>query len=229
MDDRELQCVQETVAERLNRQQTAIHDPCNHMAFVCSPIGTVPKAGGKIRPINHRSWPRKGDESINYGIDSEKVTLKYETLDPLFETIYNFHGPHTHLWKGYLKDAYYHIFASRDAPLLGFHLDGVNTIDCTLNLGGKSSPFLFNYFAEGLHWILSSFGLAVSHYLDDFFGLCHISRSAAVLCLFKGVCLSLGIAGSEKKTMRGSPLEILGIQVDSITATAWSSEERKSV
>lgn len=40
--------------------------------FVASPVGTVPKAGGKLRTINHLSWPRSNldNPSINEGIVS---------------------------------------------------------------------------------------------------------------------------------------------------------------
>ena len=63
---------------------------------------------------------------------------------------------------------------------MGIHFDNVYYKECALAFGGCSLPFLFNLFAEFLHW-LSSFTLqsastmlgnhsVVSHYLDDFFG-----------------------------------------------------------
>ncbi len=96
------------------------------------------------------------------------------------------------------------------------------------NFGGRSSPFLFNLFAEGLHWIVESYGLHCYHYLDDSFGLVPKGKGPATLTFFKAVCSALGIAVSSPKSTSGSQLEILGIFIDCPTATAWVTPVRIS-
>ena len=51
-------------------------------AYVQSPIGLVPKAGGKTRLIFHLSYKFKnGNESINYWTPDEFCSVKYKDLD----------------------------------------------------------------------------------------------------------------------------------------------------
>jgi len=60
------------------------------------------------------------------------VTLKYDNLDRLLEGIRLWSHVDLWVWKIDLKDAYFHIsVASRDAPLLAFHMDGGDYCDFT--------------------------------------------------------------------------------------------------
>ena len=50
--------------------------------FIQSPIGLVPKAGGKTRLIFHLSYQfRNGNESVNYWIPKDLCSVKYKDLD----------------------------------------------------------------------------------------------------------------------------------------------------
>lgn len=217
--------VRETIAQRIAGGQAKKCLPSE--SVICSPIGTVPKSNGKLRTINHLLWPRKKGNSVNAGIHIDKVSMRYEMLDGLFEEIRSRPDEELWLWKGDLKDAYYHIpVACTDSSLLGFHFDGETFRDCTLNFGGRSSPYIFNFFAEGLHWMLANLGLTVYHYLDDFFGVAPRKLVATVLQLFRSVCLSLGFGVSNNKTMCGPRLEVLGIYVDTATSRAWITQAR---
>lgn len=224
MSEEELHHIRQSVAERLaQRRSMAVNDG----EVVVSPVGTVPKPNGKYRTINHLSWPRRrrGHPFVNDGIDPETVSFAYANLDNLFAAIRRASGE---IWKVDLVDAYFHVVvASQDARLLGFNIDGVSYKDCTLNFGGRSSPFIFNLFAEALHWILRCFGLELDHYLDDSYGLAQADRGQATVRFFKAVCECLGIQVSEKKSGWGKKLEVLGIMVDAEEAKAWISEERK--
>jgi hypothetical protein len=65
----------------------AVQLPESNERVVCSPLGAVPKPAVdgvlKCRTIHHLSWPRKArnESSVNEGIDSDLVTLKYYNLD----------------------------------------------------------------------------------------------------------------------------------------------------
>jgi hypothetical protein len=182
--------------------------------------------------INHLSFPRAPERpSINDGIDIEMVPLRYETLDSLFQEIRSIppDGEEYWLWKADLQDAYWHVgIATEDTHLLGYHLDDVMYEDCTLNFGGRSSPFIFNKFAEALHWIMEAAGFRLHHYLDDFFGLVPKRLASYLVKYFRTLCLGLGIVVSTKKTVVGPCVEILGITVNMTTKIAWISPEKLS-
>jgi hypothetical protein len=177
--------------------------------------------------INHLLYPKTGDStSINDGIDGDKVSIRYKTLDPLFQELADAQGDMS-VWKADLKDAYYHVVvASKDTRLLGFSLDGTDYVDCTLNFGGRSSPYLFNLFAEAVHWILESLGICTHHYLDNFFGVAPTEQVAGIVDLVKQVCTSLGLKVSEAKTTFGPAVEILGIMVNAHQRLAWITATR---
>lgn len=217
-----------TIADRLRSGRAQRVPSPAEFQLVVSPIGTVPKANGKRRTINDLSWPRRRPRvpSVNGGIAKEQVSFRYDSLDHLFGRIRAAEHP-TDIWKADLTDAFFHVcVASRDARLLGYCYESTCYADCTLNFGGRSSPFLFNLFAEALHWILASFGLDVTHYLDDSFGACPAGTGAAILTFFKEVCSALGIAVSEAKSGTAEELEVLGIMVNSRTGKAWLSRDK---
>src|SRR5439155_26693278 len=80
------------------------------------------------------------------------------------------HGRFNVLQKRDLKDAFRKIPVSPyDHWLLLFEWDGQIYSDLQLPFGLSTAPFIFNYFSEGLHWILSQvYSLDVAHYLDEF-------------------------------------------------------------
>jgi hypothetical protein len=94
-----------------------------------------------------------------------------------------------------------------------------------------AAPFLFNLFAEGLHWILEAClepanGWSIHHYLDDFIV---ISSAPAALqptylrrltSLYKAVMDQLGVPRNEDKNEHGSCVTILGVEVDSVAMEA---------
>lgn len=87
-------------------------------------------------------------------------------------------------------------------------------------------PFIFNYFAEGVHWILERLGLPVSHYLDDFFGACPAADAPAIMRLVTLVIKSLGGQVSRSKCLWGHSVEVLGVTFDTVAGLAWLSEDK---
>ena len=95
--------------------------------------------------------------------------LLYQTLDDAIRLI-GHHGRHTILCKHDLKDAFRMIPLSPfDYWLFLFEWEGKLYVDIFLPFGLRTSPFIFNLFSEGLHWILKwLFDRQLIHYLDDF-------------------------------------------------------------
>ena len=59
--------------------------------------------------------------------------------------------------KVYLKSAFHMVpVRAKDSDLLGMYWQGRYYVDTCLPFGLRSAPYLFNQFAEALHWILSS-------------------------------------------------------------------------
>ena len=69
-----------------------------------------------------------------------------------------------------LKDTFHHIpVRAADWHLLGFHWGSKFFYLLVLAFGLKNAPYIFNIFAEALHWIiLRHIPAALHHYLDDF-------------------------------------------------------------
>ncbi|SPO32044.1 uncharacterized protein UTRI_02601 [Ustilago trichophora] len=218
-----------------------VTDPAS-IQLVCSPVGVVPKPhSDKRRTIYHLSHPRKPGPrlpSINDGINTSFVTIHYESLDAIMDFIRE--HPSASLWKADLEDAFRHVIvAESDARLMGIHFDSQYFQECALAFGGRSSPFLFNLFAEFLHW-LASFALQavspsstshsdVSHYLDDFFGASDTTAAAATpIQVLSLSAAALGFKLSHKKTVWDTTkLEILGIELDSVAQTASITQQRR--
>lgn len=232
MNQAELSHVRRSIQTRVAKNQTRAVSATESKSVVFSPIGAVPKQGGKFRTINHLSWPRGGSApSVNGGINVSDIPMAYESLSDVYNDVRQAHAlsERVELWKADLTDAFYHVVAaSKDVRLLGFHLDGAEYLDLTLNFGGRSSPFLFNLVAKALHWICESLGMRLNHYLDDSFGVCPLGQGERCLELFRAVSSTLGVAVSPSKTVSGSQLEVLGVLVDCERARAWISDEKRA-
>ncbi|KAJ1022693.1 hypothetical protein NDA18_005031 [Ustilago nuda] len=197
----------------------------------------------KRRTIYHLSHPRQPGSrlpSVNSGIQPSYVAIHYDNL----VTIMDFIGEHpgASLWKADLEDAFRHVIvAESDARLMGIHFDGVYYQECALAFGARSSPFIFNLFAEFLHWLLA-FALrsvtacsplshsGISHYLDDFYGASDATADPATpVQLLSLTAAALGFKISAKKTWwAATRLEILGIELDTVAQTASIIPQRRS-
>src|SRR5882724_11724011 len=136
--------------------------------FHCSPIGTSTcKRDPKICVFNHYSWPEIG--SVNSQMADKEGSITYGSFTSVAAALKE-SGRGSLMAKLDLKDAYRHMpVRSTDWNLLGFHWMGKFYYPIVLMFGGKSAPYIFNLFAEALHWIIQKHIPArLRHYLDDF-------------------------------------------------------------
>jgi hypothetical protein len=68
-----------------------------------------------------------------------------------------------------MKWAFHHILVCPDDTILyGFFFKVVGYVDLHLLFGSRSSLFMFNPFAEALHWISEHLGASLDHFLNKF-------------------------------------------------------------
>ncbi|MEO2152753.1 MAG: reverse transcriptase domain-containing protein, partial [Thermococcus sp.] len=186
-----------------------------------SPIGIVDKPDGSHRLILDLSNRRAG--SVNAGIDIEDFPVSYCSFDDAVSLLLDA-GPLPFMAKVDIRHAF-RLCPVRPAewPLLCFRWEGLYYFDSRLPFGLRSSPFIFNSFADALLWTLSHHLRlrAVIHYLDDFF-LCHSSFRACqtamdgLLALFTRLGVPLA---SEKICGPATRLTFLGIEIDTAART----------
>ena len=137
--------------------------------FHCSPLGAVPKKDGSARIILDLSSPR--GSSVNEGIDNHTFTVKYCSIDDALDMVHSL-GPSAFMAKADIKHAF-RLCPVKPAEwhLLGYQWDGGYYYDMVLPFGSRSSPCIFNSFADLLCWILIEVALIrlIIHYLDDYF------------------------------------------------------------
>src|SRR5213075_373000 len=139
--------------------------------YVISPLGAVPKISNGIqtgwRRIHDLSFP--AGSSVNDGIPPAYASLLYQTIDDAI-TLISRSGRDATLRKRDFKDAFRAIpLSPLDYWLFYFEWNGALYVDIFLPFGLRTSPFLFNLFAEGFHWIMEHvFSRSLIHYLDDF-------------------------------------------------------------
>ena len=122
--------------------------------FRSSPLGAVVrKRATKVRRIHHLSWP--AETSVNDGIPDEEAVISYDmfqrTVDDLIES-----GAGSLMIKLDLEQAFRHIpVRPADWHLLGFTWMCKFYYDIVFGFGLRSAPYIFNLFAEALHWIIT--------------------------------------------------------------------------
>jgi hypothetical protein len=188
---------------------------------------------GKYRIIHDLSWPP--GHSVNEHIDAAEYTLHYMSVDDVVDVIQS-HGRHARLAKLDLADAFHHIRVRReDWELLGTTWtsdlgDTEHYVSTVLPFGLRSSPKLFNNFAEAAKWIMKERGAGyVDHYLDDFITVATPQSSECQnnLETMLTVCAELGFAVNPQKVVPAcTELEFLGIVIDTDKMELRISDER---
>ena len=184
--------------------------------FHASPIGIVDKKDGSHRLILDLSNNHAG--SVNEGISIDEFAVSYCSFDDAVSMVLDV-GPTPYMAKVDIKHAFRLCpVQPSEWPLLCFHWLGSFFFDSCLPFGLRSSPFIFNSFADALLWILTSI-LSIQliiHYLDDFF-LCHSSFSACqqdmqrLMDLFAHLGIPLA---PEKVCGPAQTMTFLGIEID---------------
>lgn len=199
--------------------------------FRCSPLGAVTrKRSSKVRRIHHLSWPQ--GSSVNDGILEAEGTIAYDSfaraVDDLIKS-----GPGSLFVKLDLEQAFRQIpVRADDWHLLGFKWDGQYYFDTVLAFGLHSAPYIFNLFAEALHWILQRHLPArIRHYLDDFLSTfapsVPVKTVQAALEWSLALGRQLGLSFQESKVCGPSTtIEYLGITLDSVAMEARSPADK---
>ena len=126
-----------------------IVDSTTDSPFISSPLGFVPKPDNSLRRIHHLSFPI--GTSVNDGIPIDASHLHYTTITRIFALIVQA-GRHSVIIKRDIKDAFRNIpLAPHIRWLLGFSWDDKYYTEACLPFGLRTTPFIFNLFAEGFH------------------------------------------------------------------------------
>ena len=136
--------------------------------------------------------------------------MRYETLDDAIKLIAAA-GQYSTLRKRDLKDAFRMIpISPYDYWLFLFEWNNALYVDICLPFGLRTSPFIFNLFAEGLHWILEHvFHRQLVHYLDDFLLVNDPDPE-----FFGQLASYLGLYEKVSKRADGYRADFLGIELD---------------
>jgi hypothetical protein len=187
-------------------------------ATCCSPLGLVPKPDGTFRRIYNLSSPKpRRGLSVNAAIPEAHSTLAYSTVDDILALIL-LAGRGAVILKRDLKDAFRNIpVAITDQRLLGFKWEKIVYVECCLPFGLATAPFLFNLFAEALHWVLErrlypivAF-FALVYYLDDFIFILRPDTSyAPVVRVYNFTIALLGFPPNAVKDSCGTVSDVLG-------------------
>ena len=211
--------------------------PCEN--FIGSPMGAFEKrrSPGKYRVIHDLSWPE--GSSINDFISKSDHSMQYISIDNIVQKVVA--KCHKCLMaKLDIEDAFKHIIVRpEDVELLGTtwtrqQADGGQIkeyyLDLVLPFGMRSSPKLFNDYADGLEFIMKANGSSeVLHYLDDYFtcGQAGTKECRENLDIMLDTCRELGFSVQPTKVEPPtSSLEILDIVVDTDLKQLRISQDR---
>ena len=127
------------------------------------------------RSTKHKS--QSSNNAVNEGISKEDHSVQYSSFDDATNSIKDT-GHHALLSKLDIANAFRIIpVKPEEWVLLGMYWEGHYFVDCHLPFGSRSSPFIFNVFADLLTWIIQSqiCPNIIIHYLDDF--LCIVAKN----------------------------------------------------
>jgi hypothetical protein len=131
-------------------------------------LGLVPKGDGGFRQIHDLSTPPR--RSVNDRTPDEYKSLTYATIEDVYDKVI-IAGRKATMLKKDIRDAFRNIFVAPDNQwLLGFGWKTRFYTETCLPFGLGTAPFLFNLFAEALHWAIESRtqDAIIFYYLDDF-------------------------------------------------------------
>lgn len=194
--------------------------------FRVSPLGSVTRKRNpdKRRLINHLSWPK--GISVNDGIPDSEAFIAYDMFERAVQDL-KLSGPGSLMAKLDLKEAFRHVpICPEDWHQMGFSWRRQLYYCVVLTFGLRSAPYIFNLFAEALHWIIERHIPAMlRHYLDDFFLIFRpdfdptLAQHAVEWVM--GLGRSLGLCFQDAKTVWPSTcVEFLGLELDSVAMEA---------
>jgi hypothetical protein len=174
----------------------------------------VPKHDGGQRRIHDLSYPR--GKSVNDDIPAEYGAIEYVTFDTILTRVRQA-GYQAMIIKRDIKAAFRMVPVALDQRhLLGLEWQGRYYMENRLPFGLRTSPVLFNLFAEALHWLLElHLQHELDHYLDDFIFILKSGHPTAVVRReWLYLTTALGIPRNDGKDTEGTVIEVLGIIID---------------
>ena len=213
--------------------------------YVQSPIGLVPKAGGKTRLIFHLSFDFAQYKSINHYTPSELCSVKYQDLDHAVCNCLKLlqEHPDTKIWIGKTDIlSVFRILPTLPSMWCYFILKAENPrtgtvvffIDKCLPFGSRISCVLFQRFSNALVHILAYIvdmknRLSVTNYLDDFLFLARtLYLCNKLIQQFLFLCMHLGVPIADEKTFWAALQQVfLGILLDGERYVLAVPEEKR--
>jgi hypothetical protein len=197
----------------------------------CSPLGAVQKdpKSPKVRLILDLSQP--SGSSVNEGILEEYCTVKYTSFDTAVDMIKKI-GFAANMCKIDIQHAFRLCPVRKvDWPLLCFYWNNAFYVDTRLPFGSRSSPGIFNNFADALCWILISKGIRwLVHYLDDFlFSAPTPDLAKEWMDTFIHIFSEIGVPIAKEKTIGpATRVTFLGIEIDTVQQCIRLPEDKLS-
>ena len=210
--------------------------------FIQSPVGLVPKAGGKMRLIFHLSYDFKnGNKSVNAWTPANLCKVKYHDLDHAIANSLKL-GQGTMVYaKTDLVSAFralplskkyyrYLLIRVRDPITKKW----VYMVDKNLPFGSSISCSQFQKFSDGLRHIVETLGgckMRITNYLDDFlfYAKDRNTCNRMVRC-FLQVCQEINFPVAFEKTVWGTERIIfLGCMLDGIHKRICVPEDKRKV
>lgn len=135
--------------------------------FISSLSKLVPKHNGGWRKIYHLSYSI--GRLVNDHIPDNAGEMRYTWFQNVLQIVLQAER-NCIIWKQDMKNAFKNnLVTSSQQWLLEFMWKEKYYKETYLSFGFLTTPFIFNLFRVGLHWILvSNLGWILVHYLDDF-------------------------------------------------------------
>lgn len=167
------------------------------------------------------SFPHDDRSSINSQISETYGAISYNSVADVIVAIQQW-GGESLLIKRDFENPFHRILVSPiDSPLLEFSWQDNYYEERFLPFGPRTAAYLFNFFAEAMHWILdSSFNsrklrAEIVHYLDDFIliipACSNMEQSGAI---FSDLCEEIGLVIKESKNEQGFIASFGGVELD---------------
>lgn len=215
--------IQANIDNDLHRGRISPASPA--FPFISSPLGLVSKHDGGYRRIHDLSHPR--GSSVNDFIQEKSSFLQYATFDGILGLVAKADRGAV-IIKRDIKDAFRTIpLASNQLWLFGFTWEDKFYQERCLPFGLSTAPFIFNLFAEALHWIMQSYlhWKSMDHYLDDFIAILPAieatpGRVQKISDDYVQLTDCLGIPRNDSKDQQGTLVKVLGIEIDTTKLTA---------
>ena len=195
------------------------------LPYICSPLGLVPKHNEGWRKIHHLSYP--GTRSVNSNIPDDYSSISYSTVQDILDMVRQA-GKGSFLVKRDISDAFRNIpVAATSQWLLGFRWNDEFYQEAALPFGLSTAPFIFNLFAEALHWTLQSWldMPLLQHLLDDFIYVIPPGEACDATAqqldgAYRQLTDLLGVPRNYKKDCQGTTIIALGVEIDSVLMVA---------